>query len=359
MNIFVVFMAIVSFATRLYLSITLWRLPLKNGDRFFLSQQVETGFYRETGAPLLWRYRVSVLVPLVLDAPLVLWLVTTQKLSLVFVEQFLAIVVTIVLYNIMIAHFTARAGNIAKPEEARPANLQLSLSPRRLGDYTNLSSELAIGAAVLLALGLFARNYALARASNDAHWMAAALRQGGFIIWILYSQLGLVLLKIVFVRWRMPLPIKRTEDFRRWRAAWLRWHLALLDSVRLLWALGMAWGVFRMIYWDSWSHATQAISVCAWVVPVLPSFIHISREGRRFKTVEREVKPVQLIKEFPRPPVPDGRFLAGGLLYFNSDNPAIVVRSPSGIAINAACSAPYIWIAYFIGMAVLTIWQLR
>jgi hypothetical protein len=359
MNVFLVFMIIVSIATRLHLLTNLWRLPLKNGDQFFLSQQVEAGFYREMGAPLFRRYRLAVLAPLVLDAPLALWLVATHKLTSAFFEQWLAIIGSILVYRLMVVYFSAQAGNTTGHKEVRPTVMQLSMSPRRLGDHTNFQVELAVGGSALLALGLFAHSYALAAPAADGHGFGNVVRQAGFLTWILYLQVGLLLLKVVYVRWRMPLPVNRTGDFRRWRAAWLRWHLTLLDSIRLLWALGMVWGVVRMIYWESWSRSTAIIALSAWVVPIGLYFVHVSRESRRFKAVERDVRPIELIKEFPKPPVPDGRFVAGGLLYFNRDNPRIVVRSPAGVAVNLAHWAPYVWVGYLIGLALLTMWRLR
>jgi hypothetical protein len=359
MNILIVFMIIAAIASRVHLLIKLWKLPLKNGEQFFLSQQVEAGFYRDTGAPLLWRYRVSVLVPLVLDAPLGIWLLATHKLTSAFFEQWLAIIVSILVYKLVVVYFSAQAGNTAGQKEVRPAVMQLSMAPRRLSEHTSLRVELAVGAAALLALGLFAHSYALASHAADGRGLSYVVREGGVLIWILYSQAGLLLLKVVYVRWRMPLPVNRTEDFRRWRAAWLRWHLTILDSMRLLWALGMVWAVLRMIYWESWSGNAAIIALSAWVIPIGLYCVHIGRESRRFKAVEREVRPVELTKEFPKPPVPDGRFLAGGLLYFNRDNPRIVVRSPAGVAINVAHWAPYVWAGYLIGLALLTMWQLK
>jgi len=75
--------------------------------------------------------------------------------------------------------------------------------------------------------------------------------------------------------------------------------------------------------------------------------------------VQREIRPIESVKEFPRRPVPEGRFLVAGLLYFNRDNPGVLVRSAQGIAINLARPTVYLWPAYFIGLATLMIWMAR
>jgi uncharacterized membrane protein len=61
-----------------------------------------------------------------------------------------------------------------------------------------------------------------------------------------------------------------------------------------------------------------------------------------------------MVKEFPQRPIPQGHFLAGGLLYFNRDNPSVLVRSAQGIAINLARPIAYVWPAYLMGLALLT-----
>src|SRR5712692_5888402 len=82
-----------------------WRLPMKNGEDRFLARRVGPGFYREAGAGLLRRYRVSVTVPLLLDTPVTVWLVVTQRYNFLLVAQFIAMLVTTVVYSVIIAHF--------------------------------------------------------------------------------------------------------------------------------------------------------------------------------------------------------------------------------------------------------------
>ena len=66
------------------------------------------------------------------------------------------------------------------------------------------------------------------------------------------------------------------------------------------------------------------------------------------------MRPFELAEELPPRPVAGGTFLAGGLLYFNRDNPGVLVRSAPGIAINLARPTAYLWLAYLAG---LVVWQ--
>jgi uncharacterized membrane protein len=343
------------FAIRLLVLHRVWQLPLKHGEGFFLGQRVAPGFYREGGKTLLRKYRGSLIAPAVLDLPLCLWLVSTHKLEYAFFEQWLAMVVTLVVYNLIAVHFSSRAMTLLGDAEKRPATAVLSMAPRRLRDYANPVVEGVVIVAIIAGVVLIARGYVLMASGGSQ-----AFRGGvAAAIWILYLQAGLLLLKGVFIRWRMPLPAKRTEDFRRWRSAWLSYHLKLFDAVRLLAALGLLSGALAKLYGNGWSRPVLAVAIPAWVLILTAYIAYIVRESRKVVAVEREVKPIELVKEFPRRPIPDGRFLAGGLLYFNRDNPGVVVRSEQGIAINLAHPSTYLWVGYFAGLAMLLIWMAR
>ena len=67
------------FIVRINLLRKLRRLPMKNGEDRFLGHLVGPGFYREVGVALLRRYRMSLAAPLLLDLPLLVWLLLTQR----------------------------------------------------------------------------------------------------------------------------------------------------------------------------------------------------------------------------------------------------------------------------------------
>jgi hypothetical protein len=352
--------AIFTFAVRLFLLGKLWSAPLKNGEGFFLAQRVKAGFYRDAGVALLRRYRVALVIPILLDAPLAAWLAVTWRHTALVLEQVFAAALTVVLYNLMGVHFTYRAAAIAGEVEERPATLQLSMSPRRLRDHTNVAVEAVIVVATLLSLGFLARIYALANAPGASHAAVHAYHRGVLLTaWILYWQIGFLLLKGVFVRWRMPLPSNRTEDFRRWRAAWLSRNLNIFDAVRLQCGLAMLATTAWIVYIDAWPRPAQRIILGAAILGMVVYFMYVIRESRRLAATARELKPIEMVKEFPRSPVAQGRYLAGGMLYFNRDNPGVIVRGANGMAINLAHRSTYAWTAYFLGLVVLMMWMAR
>jgi len=361
-----VFAAMFLFGVRLRLLQKLWRCPLKNGEEWFLAQRVPAGFYQEAGAALLRRYRVVAAVPLMLDLPLAVWLVVTRKFVFLNLEQMFAMVATIVLYNVLVVHFSARASLLVGDQEERPAtSVQLSMEPRRLRDHTNVAVEMAIVtimlfAVALSALGSLTANHPLVAFLSGTHGSAHAFRQCMVLtVWVLYWQMGFFLLKGVFVRWRMPLPARRTDEFRRWRAAWLSHNLKIFDAVRVFCAMVLLVSVVWFIYGDHWSRTMRNEVILIAVLVLGVYFVYVKRESRRLAAIQRELKPHELVKEFPRPQIARGRFLAGGLLFFNRDNPGVLVRSPGGIALNLAHPSTYAWAAYFGGLIVLMTWIAR
>lgn len=176
---------------------------------------------------------------------------------------------------------------------------------------------------------------------------------------MLYWQIGFLLLKGVFVRWRMPLPARRTEEFQLWRAAWLSHNLKIFDAVRVFTAVVLLASVEWFLDGDQWSRTSKIGALSAAVFVLAVYTIYVKRESRRLAAIQKELKPLELIKEFPRPQIARSSFLAGGLLFFNRDNPGVFVRSPGGIALNLAHPSTYAWAAYFAGLLVLMSWTVR
>jgi hypothetical protein len=361
MTLILVLLTLMLFAVRLRTLQRVWRLPLRNGEEFFLAQRVGPDFYRSAGAPLLRRYHVSALVTLFLDVPLAAWSIVTERYAALAIEQFLVLVVSIAAYSFMVPHFSALATSLCVGQERPPTNsLQLSMTPRRLRDYTIPGVEVIVVVATLLALAMVARCYALSLAVNASRSDFAALRGGTLLtVWVLYWQVGLLLIKGAVIRRRMPLPANRTEDFRRWRMAWLNHKLRGYDAVRVFSALSLLLGMTWVTYGREWSHIEQTILFGVSALVILLYLVYVSREERRLAATEKELKPVEMVKEFPHVSVAEGRYLAGGLLYLNRDNPWVIVRSARGLALNLAHRTTHIAAVYLMGLVVLGISMAR
>ena len=173
----------------------------------------------------------------------------------------------------------------------------------------------------------------------NGHW-------AGFL-WLVYLQLGLLLAKAIFVHWRMKLPLNRADDFKRWRKAWLLYHVRIFDAARLLIAACMLVRV-----------ALPEVSLWLIAAAVLAYVFYSSAEHRKLKAVAQEVQPMTLAKEFPETPVYDGRRWAGDLLAFDSGSPLVLLRGPQGLIVNLA-HRNILWTALYVSGSFLLFWMTR
>ena len=346
----------IAWITRLVYVLRLWMAARKNGTNYFLAQPVGSGFYGGAGAGLERGFRVALLICLLLDAPVVFWLAWTERYASLVAEQFIALVLAEVANNLMVAHFANRAARLAGLDAERIGGaVQISMSPRRLRDHTNILIEALVATAIAASLALAGHAHAVSAEPwvtwNAARWLRSI---DSVTAWVLYLQLGLLLLKIVFVRWRMPLPVRRTDDFRRWRMAWLSYHLRVFDALRALLALAL----LSALLWLTLAHGATVIFAAGGAVVLAAFAAHIASARRRLDAVAKEIRPVELVKEFPQPAVPEGRFVAG-VLFVTPGNPKVLVPGNRGLALNLAHPTTYAWTAYLLGLVALTTWVTR
>ncbi len=327
-----------------------WRLPLQQGEGWFLGTPVAPDFYRTTGVDWLRKYRTWLVLPLVLEAVVLAVLLSRGRLLYTLYAQFIGVILTSIWFTLTVAQFAARACVLAPAPAAQAAAnsvsaVQLSLTPRRLRDHSDWRVEACVIGMTLVALFL------LIQARGQTEMVRP-------LVWLLYLQTGLLLLKQLFIRWRLKLPLNRAEDYQRWRTAWLTYHLHVFDAARVFIAVAAA-GI--LVY-----ERAEARWGVDWLDPLAAGLlllglacftVYCVREFRRLAVVERAIKPLELVKEFPPTPVAEGRFMAGGLLYLNRDNPVILARSPQGIALNLANRSTYLWLGYLAGLVWLVLWQ--
>src|SRR6185369_8406236 len=102
----------ISFGLRLLLLRGFWRLPLKNGETWFLSAQVEPDFYRGAGAQLLRQYRRWLLAPWAIDLLLIAVLFLSGKSFYIPHEQFIVWMLSIFWLNFSVMQFAYRAKSV-------------------------------------------------------------------------------------------------------------------------------------------------------------------------------------------------------------------------------------------------------
>ena len=257
----------------------------------------------------------------------------------------------------------------------RPAGVALSLQTRRLHDYTNVTFEIINAGIFLTAFLIFSYNYPALPERLPTHISWRGVIDGwapknfhtvfGGTIWLVYIQLGLMLLKSALVQSPRSLPLEQTEERLRYTEKSLRLVTNWLDWARGVWLFATIGAIFNVLIWrhDGLKLMANVVRVSTlgvvinivsqvifWSLVTLPTVYFIYRLYR----LEREVKPVEWSK-LPRP-IDAEHFSLGGWLYFNYDNPALIVKGPRVYTINLANKWVHLCAAYFIGAALLIAW---
>lgn len=322
-------------ATRLATVARMWRLPRTRGDGFFFGTAVEAGFYEGEGRALLQGFRLGLVGPMVLDLPIALAAGLASP-GWFMAEQVFAWIASMVAWNLVLYHFAERA-RVLRPvaEENRPPPAGVPLQPRRLAEHTSPVVELALLALVVPALVL------AFRFPDPVRFRAC--------VWILYLEVGLLLLKDLLVRWRMRIPARRAEDYLRWRQAALSCNVVTLDSIRLfLGAVLLAAALHNL---------DLRLRLAGILMAGLALVLRSRRAQITVNLVAREVDPWSLMAEIPAARI-EGRFAAAGLLLIEPGNPSVMVRGPAGIALNAANWQTWGWLVYLLGLLAIGSWFL-
>src|SRR5262249_40427868 len=133
-------------------------------------------------------------------------------------------------------HFFRQAKWLAVQDSWKPVrSVALLLKPRRLRDHTNLFFELILALLTVGSLVLLVFRYA-----EEGELLTGQARYGILAVLAFYLQLGGLLVKDSLVRWRMWMPGERTEEYRRWREAVLRYWLWVCDYVRGAFTVALA-----------------------------------------------------------------------------------------------------------------------
>ena len=314
-----------------------WKQPHLRGEGWFFDVAVEPGFYTGVGRSIERKYQVRMLAPIALEVVFWFTAIATGHVGWLFFAV-IAMVPIIHLnhwYNVQAAEREARG--YAMADAAKPAaRVGLSLTPRRLRDFTNgwVEAVIWIGTA-----GAFAW---LFRACVVREF--AARQVLGLPVLYLYLQLGFLLAKQVIVKWRAPVPMAQAAEYLEARESMRRYYLWTCDYNRVLITVGIcmfavsldfpaAWRGTLLKGWE-WSWA----AVCLWLV--------IWTEIKRKQVAEVGVKarPVRL------PDLSGMADKASWPVCFEPQVPMLVVQGERGYSVNLANTAAYLALAYGVGM---------
>lgn len=340
----VVLLYIVVIATRIPRIKERWIAPLMRGPEWFFDVAVAPDFLTGPGARLLRNYRWRLFIPWGIEGLMLAALWLTGRSSSI---NICVLIMGITLFT----RFNYYAARIATENRTRPfelpgpsqpaSNVVLSLEPRTLGGYTNWWVE----AAIALALGSAAAWLVyLSTASPDT---ALSRRVISFIIFNVYVQAGLLLIKRGVIRSRSAAPMDNAEQYLAWRDSLRRFTTGMCDTTRLLFSLSPLL-VLSLVA----GRPAQVVAMLGFGAASIVALAYEWRSRRAHLEVARRTKPAK----FPLLPAAQK---ARGMVCFWPSLPVLLLRTANGYALNLASAPVRIAGLYFAGFAGLWVWLVR
>jgi hypothetical protein len=314
-----------------------WDMPLLYGPNYFHKLRVGQGFYENTGRKLLQLYHAILLWPYFAEFAALLVIVFRHRYQALTSLCLIAIFTTVVNQRVSLALLMRSAKKFEEKEvDPAPAAVSFSLNPRRLADYSNPIFEIVLASVTTVTLIVLAQ-------------IGAPM---GPPLLILYLQIGLLLIKKMGVDWRSAAPQENSEIYLEVRERRRKLLLFACDFYR-----GAAG--FVMIKQAAMQHthnegvrwALQYLYLAGSIVCVCFAVV----KTNELYAMYRKTKPTLSRKRRLAVPDPDG-FVAGGFLYFDSDNPAFFVQGPRTVAINAGNYRLLLAATYLLGLLLLSAW---
>jgi hypothetical protein len=284
------------------------RQPVLRGPEWFFNVHVQPGFYDGPGKRLLRWYRMRMMIPFAFDIPIAIWIFASGRLALLawLIIGLCAVIHANHLISVDLAERQARP--FAAPDAEPPvASITLSLTPRRLRDYSNLKIELVLIVTTVCAL-VFAHDH-------RAGWKAAAF--------LIYMHLGFVYAKCAIVAWRTD-HTEAHEARRRYYLASCDWYRALLTA-----------------------QLVAKVDIVAWLVITVVGTVIVEIKRKQLARLSARAKPVTL------PDLLGQSEIARWPVCYQPSAPLLMLKGARGYSINLANTFALIGIAYVTGFVVL------
>ena len=224
------------------------RQPLLRGPEWFFNVHVRPDFCTGAGRAILRRYWMRMLIPFAADIPFAILIFQSGQLYRL---NYVILAVSVLIhvnhqFSVRLAERQARA--FAIPDSGQPAaRMALSLTPRRLRDYTNPAFEWVLALSSLLPIAWLVRYYLAAPGHHSLRLVF------GVPVLMLYIQAGIVIVKRAVVSWRNAVPREQAEAHMEVSEQRRRYYLRVCD-----WSRAATAG--SLLFWPVWISAPASIA---------------------------------------------------------------------------------------------------
>ena len=318
------------------------RQPLLRGPEWFFNVHVQPDFYTGEGRRILRRYWMRMLIPFAVDIPVAIAIFLSGHLLLLngLVLGLCALIHINHLFSVNLAERQARP--FAIPESEAPvASIVLSLTPRRLRDYTNRKVEWALALSSMIAFAWLTRYYL---AMPEHHNLRLVF---GVPAIYLYFQLGLLFVKRVVVAWRTPVPQTHAAEHIEAREETRKYYLRLCDWNRVAISAGILfWPIQLSVSPDGLNRLLNIWFVVLLVITVV-SGVLVEIKRKRLVTLALRALPVKL-PDFLRQSK-----IAKWPVCYQPSAPMLILKGAHGYSLNLANTITYLGAAYLAGFVAL------
>jgi len=318
------------------------RQPLLRGKEWFFNVHVQPDFYTGEGRKILHRYWMRMLIPIAVDIPLAIAIFWSGRLLLLnwLILGLCALIHINHSYSVDLAERQARP--FAVPEAEQPvASVALSLTPRRLRDYSNPRFERVLAISTVLALAWLVRYYLAAPAHHNLRMVFGA---PGIL---LYLQLGLLWVKRVVVAWRTPVPQEQASEHLEAREETRKHYLLVCDVHRAAATAGVLFWPIELSLSPASFDSVITAWLAFWLVFTIAGTVWLEIRRKQLVKIALRTRPVKL------PDLLRQSEIARWPVCYQPSAPMLMLKGAHGYSLNLANTLTYLGAAYMAGLVAL------
>jgi hypothetical protein len=318
------------------------RQPLLRGPEWFFNVHVRPDFYTGAGRGILHRYWMRMLIPFAVDIPIAIAIFRSGRLELLvwLVLGLCALIHINHSFSVDLAERQARPFAVAEAEEP-VASIALSLTPRRVWDYSNRTLEWILALSTVAAFAWLVRYYFAAPEHHNLRLVFGAP------VVLLYLQLGLYWVKRVVVAWRTPVPQAQAAEHLEAREETRKHYLRVCDLHRAGATVGILFFAAVISLSLAKSDGVFRIWFAGWLVYTVIGTIWVEIRRKQLVKIALRARPVKL------PDFLHESEIARWPVCYQPSAPMLMLRGARGYSLNLANTLAYLGAAYMVGLVAL------
>lgn len=318
------------------------RQPLLCGPDWFFNVHVRPGFYEGAGKKLLHGYWMRMLIPFAFDVPIATAIFLSGRLQLL-IWLILGLCALIHINHCVSVDLAERQARVfGLPENQQPtSSIALSLTPRRLRDYSNGKVEWGLALASVLALVLLLRYYFAAPEHHDVRVVF------GVPAALLYLQVGFLFAKRVVVAWRTSIPQTQVAEHVEAKEETRKHYLRMCDWSRASAVAGMLFWPVKLSMTPASFARVGSIWFAVWMGIGVALTIWVEIKRKHLANLAVRARPVTLPDLLGQP---DG---ARWPLCYQPATPMLMLKGGRGYSLNLANSLAQLGAFYLAGWLAL------